>query len=243
MQDVDPIAQLEFRIGEIERQMSQMLQMVKVSYVYRKVSDPGIKTDRDDGTWLGHVDVLLTSELELKRRPIFIQRQGEDTSFWLPSEGECGLLLSPSGDVGNSIYLHGIGFDGYPVAPPKQEAVKVHEIRYRDGTKITYNTNTRTDKHSYTLEIPNVPSKIHLKTQRAEFEIVTDKLPINDKIEGKVGTTKFKFNAAKADIRVGAMWMVLTTALANINGFTIVGGTTNLVPGLNTYPPVPAGEF
>ena len=132
MQEVDPIAQFDFRISELERQMSQVLQMVRVSKVYDSPPD------------LGFVDVMLTTDLELKRRPIFTQRQGEDTSFWLPSVNECGLLLSPSGDVGNSIYLHGIGFDGFPVQAPDGDPLKVHQNTYRDGIKLIIDTETHT---------------------------------------------------------------------------------------------------
>ena len=102
MQDLDPIALLEARVAEIERTQAQMQLRAKVEYVYRKSSDPGIKSE-DDGSWLGHVDVRIEAEPEpiiIKRRPFATFRHGEDLTFWLPSKDENGILFSPSGELG-----------------------------------------------------------------------------------------------------------------------------------------------
>lgn len=287
MEDLDRIAALEYRIAELERQQSQLLQLAKVSYVYRKASDPNRKTDRDDGSWLGYVDVLVQSDpepLEVQRRPFLTTRQGEDQTFWLPSENECGMLFSPSGEYGNSLFLPGIAFKGFPADVPAETSPNVQKTLYRDQTTDTYDTQT----HQKTLNIPNADGQIEhrvgtrpsirkqqqrqildtvgdasltveaetieLKLGQATVTIEADKITQKvgtthieitaTEIKGQIGTTRFKFNTAKADIRVGAAWIVLLPTLANLNGATFTAGATNLLaPGPVTYPIVPAGGF
>lgn len=150
MPEVDRITALENRIAELERQQLQSTQMAKVSYVYRKATDPDRKTDRDDGTWLGYVDVTIqtdTDPIEIQRRPFMTMRHGEDKTFWLPSKGELGVLLSPSGEYGNSIFVPGIVYNGIPAHMPEGISLTKALRVFRDEMTEVIDT----EAHSYSF--------------------------------------------------------------------------------------------
>lgn len=60
--------------------------------------------------------------LEQTDIPLLTTRAGEDMSYWLPSPGELGFLLSPSGDTANAVFLPAIFYDDFPV-PEKNAAI------------------------------------------------------------------------------------------------------------------------
>ena len=219
MQDLDPIADILYRLDQLEHRQAQLLQLARVSKVW---TDP-----------LGFVDLRIEDDppLILEKRPFLTQRQGADNTFWLPSENELGILFAPGGELGNSLFLPAIAFKDFPINPPSGDPLAQQRVLYRDGTEQKHDTDTTEN----TLELPK--GKIHRKVGETEITITPTTL------EGKVGTTRFKITTAKVDIRIGAAWAVFTSSTANINGFTIAAGTTNLIPGTNTYVPLPGGAF
>ena len=182
MQDLDPIAALEYRVSELERQNGQMLQPARVTYVYRKAGEAGIKSDRDDGTWLGYVDVTVDGK-EIQRRPFMTMRHGEDKTFWLPSENECGMLFSPSGDYANGIFAPGIVFAGFPAHIPNNISLEIFKTIFRDGSVREINTGSESDKHYNDYEIPHNNGRIErrvgkttLSIQKQTRDIIEDKV-------------------------------------------------------------------
>ena len=73
--------------------------------------------------------------LPLEELPYLTQRAGDGKTYWMPSVGESGMLLVPSGDVGNARFLPAQTTNANP-APEKDAQKYVRE--WKVGAKETF---------------------------------------------------------------------------------------------------------
>ena len=172
MQELDRITALEYRMSELERRQGSEILPAKVTYVYRKSSDPGIRGDRDDGTWLGRVDVEVEG-IEVERLPFLTLRQGADKTFWLPTEGELGILFSPSGDFANGMFIPGIAYSDFPSLVPDGISLEKHLTVYRDGIEHEIDVGA----HSDVLSVPGggkIERLVGESSRKQEVNVISD---------------------------------------------------------------------
>lgn len=219
MLEVDPIAQLQADVAALKRKVYQQIRVARVSRVY------------DSEPWLGYVDVLIENRIEIERRPCLTLRQGEDSTFWLPSENECGMLISPGGEYGNGFFVPGIVFDGFPVDPPDGNPLEKHKIEYRDGQTIEIDVG----EHTYTQKIPNADGKLLQEVSGSEHE------QTKGRIQDTVGTNKRSLETTKVRDEAGNNFTELTAILLNLLGAHIFpNGVTSFQTAMGPvfFPPV-----
>ena len=99
------LAHLTARIAALESRLQNIIQLAKVTVV-------------DDTTNLVDVEVR---GVPLTGVPFLTTRAGTmGQTYWLPEVGEVGMLLSPGGDVGNSVFLPALFYDTIPA--PENDA-------------------------------------------------------------------------------------------------------------------------
>lgn len=179
---MDVIAHLERRLETVERQLSSVVRLAQV-------------TDID----LENTLLTCKSEgLEQSGVPLFTFRAGEDKTYWMPSVGELGYLISPSGDIGNAVFLPGIFYSNFP--SPEQSLTKAIRV-YRDDQIETIDTK----EGSYTYE-------------NGDLKRVID----TEKIEDSAGGTKQTINIQKIEQVAGMNIVELSAILFNILGLHIL---------------------
>ena len=94
----DMITELLVRISDLEKKVENICRLGKVIKVHEETAK---------------VDVEFEDQI-IKERPFSTMRAGKDQTYWLPSTGELGFLFSPSGELGNAIFLPGIFYKGVP---------------------------------------------------------------------------------------------------------------------------------
>ena len=178
----DIISEILYRIDCLERQVSNVIKQAKVTEV---------------NTETGLVSCEYEQEKIIKDRPFFTRKAGEDKDYWLPSVGELGLLISPSGDLANAIFIPGINYINYPL--PESEEV-THKIFYRDEASKGYNTET----HQNLLQIPhddgenktevgeNTPSEIKQSQDEVSIKVNTKGITLNTNQLSEEHATKIK---------------------------------------------------
>ena len=253
MQELDRLTALEYRMSELERRQGSEILPAKVSYVYRKNSDPGIMADRDDGTWLGRVDVEV-EDIEVERVPFLSLRQGADKTFWLPTEGESGVLFSPSGDFANGIFIPGIVYSEFPSLVPDGNSLEKNLTVYRDDMmeQVDVGAHSKIFKTGDSERFIN-REKIEDKHDTSVNKIdgsVTEIKRVAGTVIVIVGTTRLEVSAASIKGYIAGVGIISVTAgRVNCNGAVFLGNTTNLraviVSGSSaavwpiTYLPVP----
>lgn len=125
------IADLEYRVAELERRLLGIVSVGKVTALDEakarvKVAVGGLVT-----TWL----------------PWLTRRAGQDREWWAPEEGEQVVLLCPCGDRALGVVLPAIYQNAFP-AP--SSSVDVCRVEYSDGAVTEYNRKT----HRLTATVP-----------------------------------------------------------------------------------------
>ena len=215
------------RISELEKRVANLQRVAQVMRVHEDT---------------GKVDVTFEG-LPLKNIPIFAHRAGEDKTYWLPSEGEFGMLFAPSGDLANAFFMPGINYSFYPV-PDVNDENKIKRI-FRDGTEEEIDTNA----HSYKLkvgdsddyrretsetEIKDTFETSHIKIDGSETEIKRTA----GKIIAQLGLAKLEITATAVNIELnpavkinmGVAGITVTAPIFNIIGIPQVGGVPLIVP-------------
>lgn len=142
----------------------------------------------------GLVDVAIDT-LVLERIPLFTTRAGADKTYWMPSVGEQGTVLSPSGDLANAMFLVGLNSDEKPV--PETDPNLVIRV-WEDGAKESYDKG----KHEYVFQIDENTLR---KMLRGE-------------IHDEVGSSKQMVDATKVKHEVGSNIEELTAIVLNLIG-------------------------
>ena len=127
---MDVITQITYDIQQLKTRLANMLQTGKVNAIY---ADEGL------------VDVAV-DELVLEKIPFFTTRASADKTYWMPSIGEQGVVLSPSGNPANAMFLPALNSIDFP--PPETDA-KWTVREWEDGAKESYDK----DAHEYELQI------------------------------------------------------------------------------------------
>ena len=181
---MDILAEMAYEIKQIKSQLANMMRLGNVAKVHAAE---------------GLVDVAY-DDLIIERMPVFMRRAGEDREYWMPSVGEQGVLLSPSGDLNNAMFLVGLNSAEVPV-PRENENLMVRE--WKDGTFVEIDR----DKHIYRVEVPNTTGEIVLKVG------TTEEKTTGQKIERVVSMNKETLDAIAKTI-LGAI--LYPTGLTNL---------------------------
>ena len=248
---MDILAEMAYEIKQMKSQLENMLRLGNVVKVHAAE---------------GLVDVAY-DDLIIERVPLFMRRAGDDREYWMPSIGEQGMLLSPSGDLNNATFHVGINSEKIPV--PRDDA-KWTSREWKDGATETYDK----EAHEYILKLNE---GTHRKVNRSELQDKRDKtelnmdgitavlervdkghfktdshiteitFPPNAKVEMKnnelkltLGVNSVRITLTKVELRTPTSWIVLTPALANVFGATFAAGATNMFAGATpvVYAPV-----
>ena len=148
------ISQLQYELELLKTAVSNMIRPATVTYVYRKKGEEGIKTDRDDGAWIGFVDVR-SGDIELQRIPVYQIHNEEDTTLWLPTVGEDGNIFSPSGDLAQAFFISSIPTKMQNIPTPDGPATQTIKTEMRQGNKeeLLLKNNSNEEVNQYTHEI------------------------------------------------------------------------------------------
>ena len=103
------LADLTARVADLEARLQNILQIAKVKVVH-------------DSENLLDVEVR---GVMLEKVPWLTQRAGPNGQvYWVPEFNEVGLLLSPAGDVGNSVFLPALFYDTIPAPEADQNIMR-----------------------------------------------------------------------------------------------------------------------
>lgn len=94
--------------------------------------------------------------------PWFAPRAGKDRHWNPPEEGEVGLLLSPSGDLANGVFLPGLFSDGNA----NGDRAGLDRRTYDDGTVIEYDR----EEHTFTIDATESEGKVVVKAKKVEIQ-------------------------------------------------------------------------
>ena len=170
---------------------------------------------------------IQVGKVVLEELPYFTQRAGAGKTYWMPSVGESGMLLVPSGDLGNAVFMPGHNTKNNP-ALEKDKNIAVRQWKRDHEERFDGNANT------YERRIGDIKEKFDADANEYEISIGSTKLTLtSNEIKGYIA---------------GVGKVQITASVANVNGVTFSGGPTNLqaiVGGLSsagvwpvTYVPV-----
>ena len=159
------------------------------------------------------LDVAISEQITLEKVPYYTQRAGDGKVYWMPSVGESGTVLIPSGDVENAKFLVGVTTDANP-APEKDKNIYIRQ--WKDGYKETFDGNDNT----HLLSIGSNTERKTTKTQIQDKVATTTRTTEATQIEDAVGAVK---------ITIGPAGITLT-GLVNVVGVLQVGGIPMTVP-------------
>ena len=201
------IEQLASRVSELENRLMNLCRIGQVEAV-----DP----------MTAKVDVTFEEGLTVQGVPFLTMRAGEDQTYWLPSVGELGVLLAPSGDIANSLFLPAIFYTDFPASDAMSGTVAKRIFR---GDDPHVEEEVDTDANS-------------CKLSSGDSERFID----SGKIEDKVMMTRLVIEATGITLYVAGIGRIqVTAASVNVGGATFANGVTNMITptGPVTYPPVP----
>ena len=213
---MNPITAMAYDIQQIKRRLDNMLQTGIVTAIHAEE---------------GLVDVDIGGSIE-EKIPFFTRRAGEDKTYWMPSINEKGLVLSPSGDLSNAMFLPSLNTFENPV-PETDENLTVRV--WEDGARESYDKDT----HEYLFQIDEntlrkinqeeIQDKIgnsHIKQNGSETEIKRPEGTI--KIDG--GETKLERATGALKAILGSNQVELSAILLNLIGAHLFpSGVTNIV--------------
>ncbi len=144
-----------FAISELSRKLANIIRVGSVKEIDYKKARVRVKVEEFLTDWL----------------PWIIHRAGEDKTWLPPSIDEQVIVLSPGGELALGVVLPAIYQQKYP--PPEcQETVNI--LEFRDGTKLSYDS----DKNH--LEI-DVVDKITLKVGKSSIEMTKNGIKLKAK--------------------------------------------------------------
>ena len=174
---MDYFAQMAYEIKRIKSQLENMQRIGNVTKIYPAE---------------GLVDVA-HDDLIIEEIPFLTRRAGDDLTYWMPSVGEQGMLLAPSGDLNNVVFVPGIYSDKIP---PPRDHEKWTTREWADGTTETYDK----DAHEYLLRLNG---DTHRKVNRSELQDKRGDTEMNmDGTEAELKNAKghFKVDNEKAEL-------------------------------------------
>ena len=131
---------------------------------------------------------IQVGKVVLEELPYFTQRAGAGKTYWIPSVGESGMLLVPSGDLGNATFMSGHNTKNNP-ALEKDKNVVVRQ--WKPGYEERFNGNDNT-------HLLSIGSNVERKTQGGASPKIQEKVGTatrtteTAKIEDKTGTATFQ---------------------------------------------------
>ena len=206
---MDPISQLQQEVNILKRQVSEIIRLAQVTEI-----------NIENSTLTCESEGLIQADI-----PFFTFRAGEDQTYWLPSVGELGYLLSPSGNTGNAVFLPGIFYDTFPAADTNPAVAK---RVYRDGQTET--VDTEETQYTYQIGQDGTPKRV-INTEKIEDSFGTPKRLIEkDKIEDSVGANISKIDGNETLLERGANKLTIDASGSTTETGT---GTLKLKAGAN----------
>ena len=176
---MDPITEIAYELQQTKTRLERMLQTGVVEAIHA-----------EDGL----VDATI-DDITLERIPLYTTRAGADKTYWMPSVGEQGLVLAPSGNLANAMFFPALNSTENPV--PETDANLVVRV-WEDGAKESYDKG----KHEYIFQIDeNTLRKM-----------------IRGEIEDKVGNSRQIVDTTKVKSEVGTNIEELTAIVLNLIG-------------------------
>ena len=228
------LADLTARVADLEARLQNILQIAKVKVVH-------------------DTENLLDVEVRgvmLEKVPWLTQRAGSNGQvYWVPEFNEVGLLLSPSGDVGNSVFLPALFYDTIPAPEMDQNIMwrlftddAYERWNFNDDEyllRIGGNATRQTNKDPAKIEDAAHDSKLTLEEGTAKLEASSaTHVEVDESGTAELaasGTAKLAIQATPgmASLEATAMAkLVLNAIVANLIGanFFPSGLTTLLSP-------------
>ena len=172
-----PVTAMAYDIKQNKTRLENMLRVGIVTMIYPAE---------------GLVDVAM-EKITRKRVPVFTPRAGDDKTYWMPSVGEQGLVISPSGDLANAMFMPALNSVLNPV-PKDHEKWTVRQ--WKDGAIETYDK----EAHEYILLLNG---DTHRKVNRSELQDKRGDTEMNmDGTEAELKNAKghFKVDNEKAEL-------------------------------------------
>ena len=192
---MDVIAEIYYKLNAIEEQVSKMQQTGVVTAIHA-----------EDGL----VDVAI-EELVLERIPFFTRRAGEDKTYWMPSVGEKGAVLSPSGNLANAMFLPSLNSD---INPVPRDAAKWTVREWSDGAVESYDK----DAHVYVLEIDADTLRKMLRGEIEDKVGNARRVAKSGEIKDEIGGTQQVVEPTKVKHIAGSNTEELTAIVLNLIG-------------------------
>ena len=256
------LADLSRRIAQLEAKVSNILQEAKVIKIHE---DDNLLDIEVRGVKLERVPYL-TWRAGANGKTYWVPEVGESGVLLCP-DGQVGNAIflpalntkkNPAPDTDPNIFHRifepGV-FESYDRNEDEYELNILNDPIYiMNLDKIEHKLENSTRK----IESDKIEDKVSngistLESDKYEVQITSGginlKVGTNAKIEIRdgsikltVGTNSVLLNATKVEMRTLSTWIVLTAALANVNGATFTAGATNMLnpAGPVTYPPVRA---
>lgn len=190
------------RLTALETQVTNLLLDATVHRVYDPRSPEPPKS---------LIDVNVNGMI-LEQVPYLTMRAGDGKTYWHPSVGESGILLVPSGDVGNARFLPAQYTQENP--PPENDPDTYH-LEWKDGSKVTHDAKTSTHQlqvqsTTRTTTPVQIEDVVGAAKREATPTAITDSLgPIS--------------------LKMTATGLVITAPTVNIVGVLQVGGVPLIV--------------
>ena len=157
----NPLEERDRRLSELEKKVENLLRLGQVAIVHEAEA---------------LVDVRFDNDLLIESIPFLTMRAGEDQTYWLPSVGELGFLLAPSGDMANSVFLPGLFYSGFPAG---EQSIEKHKTIYRDemveevdvGSHSKKFTTGDSERFINQEEIKDTQGESYIKQNQSETEV------------------------------------------------------------------------
>ena len=182
--------QLKYEVQELRTKQENQIRTGTVTAIY---ADAGL------------VDVAI-EKITRKEMPFFTTRAGADNTYWMPSVGEQGVVLSPSGNLANAMFLPALN----SVEKPVVEADANLTVRvWEDGAKETYDKAT----HAYQFQVDSEKRReIDLESIFDTFNGSHIKQDADEtEIKRAEGTIKIDGSETKIERATGALKAILGT--------------------------------
>ena len=185
-----PFEQIKYELQELRTKQENLIRTGTVTAIY---ADAGL------------VDVAI-EKITQKEMPFLTTRAGSDNTYWMPSVGEQGVVLSPSGNLANAMFLPALN----SVEKPVVEADANLTVRvWEDGAKETYDKAN----HVYQFQVdPEKRREIDLDAILDTFDTSHIKQDADEtEIKRAEGTIKIDGSETKIERATGALKAILGT--------------------------------
>lgn len=209
------ILMLGHEIKTLKNQVANMIRTGTVTAIY---ADEGL------------VDVEIEKILK-KRMPFLTMRAGVDKTYWMPSLGEQGAVLSPSGNLANAFFLPALNSIDNPVS---EDDPNLTTREWEDGAKETYDKAT----HAYQFQIdPEKRREINLDVILDTFDGSHIKQDGSEtEIKRTEGTLKIDGSETKIERATGILKAILGTNQVELSAVVLNLLGAHIFPtGITTF--------